>query len=152
MIEDQKVNGNGFYYVRLNINGVWRYIAVDNKLPFSDGEALGAQSFNDNESDLWAALIEKAYAKAYSGYDAFARNVPREYYLRDLTGAPVRKYLTTDNDFVSVVRNAIAAGQPVLAVPKQEILSVGLNPNNSFNVISCKSNGGLELRNSWGTL
>ena len=77
MIEDQKANANGFYYVRLNINGVWRYIAVDNKLPFAAGQALGAQSFVDNESELWAALIEKAYAKAYSGYDVFSRNVPR---------------------------------------------------------------------------
>lgn len=63
--------------MRLNINGVWRYVAVDNKLPYSNGEALGAQSFNDNESELWAALIEKAYAKVYSGYDVFSRNVSR---------------------------------------------------------------------------
>lgn len=48
LIEDQKTNLNGFYYVRLNINGIWRYIAVDNHLPFSNEEALGAQSFNDN--------------------------------------------------------------------------------------------------------
>lgn len=50
LIEDQKVNKNGFYYVRLNINGVWRYISVDDYLPYSNGEALGAQSFNDTES------------------------------------------------------------------------------------------------------
>jgi hypothetical protein len=37
LIEDQKANANGFYYVRLNINGVWRYFAVDNKLPYSNG-------------------------------------------------------------------------------------------------------------------
>lgn len=119
MIEDQKVNANGFYYVRLNINGVWRYIAVDNKLPFSGDEALGAQSFIDNESELWAALIEKAYAKAFAGYDIFARNVPRESYLRDLTGAPVRKYVPSDPEFANIIRNAISAGQPVIAVPKQ---------------------------------
>lgn len=152
LIEDQKANSNGFYYIRLNINGVWRYIAVDNKLPYSGEEALGAQSFNDNESELWAALIEKAYAKAYSGYDVFARNVPREFYLRDLTGAPVRKYLPSDPDFTTAIKNAISAGQPVLAVPKEEILSLGLNPNHSFPVINCKSNGNFELRNSWGTL
>lgn len=40
----------------------------------------------------------------------------------------------------------------MLAVPKPEIQSLGLNPNNSLTVISSKSNGGLELRNSWGTL
>lgn len=72
--------------------------------------------------------------------------------MRDLTGAPVRKYLSTDSDFANVIRNAISAGQPVLAVPKQEAISLGLNPNHSFAVINCKSNGGLELRNSWGTL
>lgn len=31
-------------------------------------------------------------------------------------------------------------------------MSLGLNPNHSFAVINCKSNGGLELRNCWGTL
>ncbi len=72
--------------------------------------------------------------------------------MRDLTGAPVRKYLSSDNDFATIIKNAISAGQPVLAVPKQDILSLGLNPNHSFAVINCKSNGGLELRNSWGTL
>jgi hypothetical protein len=40
-------------------------------------------------------LIEKAYAKAYNGYDVFKRNVSRESFLRDLTGAPVRKYLSS---------------------------------------------------------
>lgn len=131
---------------------MWRYIAVDNKLPYSNGEVLGAQSFADNETELWAALIEKAYAKAYNGYDVFRRNVPRESYLRDLTGAPVRKYLSTDSDFANVIRNAISAGQPVLAVPRSEVVSLGLNPNHSFAVINCKSNGGVELRNSWGTI
>lgn len=97
-------------------------------------------------------MIEKAYAKVYSGYEIFSRPTPRENFLRDLTGAPIRKYLTTDSQFVSAVKNAIAAGQPVLAVPKPEIQSLGLNPNNSLTVISSKSNGGLELRNSWGTL
>jgi hypothetical protein len=118
LIEDQKANSHGFYYVRLNINGVWRYVSVDNKLPYANGEALGAQSFPDHESELWPALIEKAYAKVYSGYDVFNRATPRENFLRDLTGAPVRKYLITDNDLPNVIRNALAASQPVLAVPK----------------------------------
>lgn len=63
--------------------------------------------------------------------------------MRDLTGAPVRKYLPTDAEFATVIRNAISAGQPVIAVPKQEILSLGLNPNHSYAVINCKSNGGV---------
>lgn len=78
--------------MRLNINGVWRYIVVDDNLPEMDEVAMGARSFSDSETDLWVSIIEKAYAKAYSGYNVFKRNVARENYLRDLTGAPVRSY------------------------------------------------------------
>lgn len=92
LIENQKVNENGCYYVRINVNGVWRYVAVDDSLPSLDGVALGARSYNDSEGDLWASLIEKAYAKVHNGYNVFKNTtVPREHYLRDLTGVPVRK-------------------------------------------------------------
>lgn len=42
-------------------------------MPEIDGEAVGARSFADNEVDLWASLIEKAYAKAYGAYEIFNR-------------------------------------------------------------------------------
>lgn len=81
--------------MRINVNGVWRYVAVDDSLPEKDGVALGARSYNDSESDLWVALIEKAYAKAHNGYNVFKNTtIPREHYLRDLTGVPVKKLNT----------------------------------------------------------
>jgi hypothetical protein len=64
---------------------------VDNSLPFVDGQNAGVVSY-EGDFDLQGALIEKAYAKAFGGYDVFDRPQPREYYLRDLTGAPVKKY------------------------------------------------------------
>ena len=92
MIEDQKSNSNGFYLIRLFINSVWRYIAVDSALPFIDGEHAGVVSNPDSEFELSSALIEKAYAKVFGGYDTFSRIQPRDHYLRDLTGAPVKRY------------------------------------------------------------
>jgi hypothetical protein len=57
-----------------------------------DGDNAGVLGNTDSELDLQGALIEKAYAKCFGGYDVFSRSQPREYYLRDLTGAPVKKY------------------------------------------------------------
>lgn len=77
LIENQSFNSNGFYYVRLNINGVWRYISVDHNLPELNGVPLGVRSFNDSEAELWPSIIEKAYAKAYQGYVSYNENTPR---------------------------------------------------------------------------
>lgn len=63
--------------------------------------------------------------------------------MRDLTGAPVRKFLTTDSELPNIIRKAISGGQTVVAVAKEEIQSMGLNPNYSLTVINCKNNGGL---------
>jgi hypothetical protein len=49
LIEDQKANGNGFYLIRLFINSVWRYIAVESTLPFINGENAGIVSNPDSE-------------------------------------------------------------------------------------------------------
>lgn len=50
-------------------------MAVDDSLPELDGHALGARSYNDAEADLWASLIEKAYAKVHNGYNVFKNTI-----------------------------------------------------------------------------
>lgn len=93
LIEEQTLTETGFYYVRLNINGVWRFIVVDHNIPVhKDGRIVAAHSYADEESELWPTLIEKAYTKAYGTYEQYSRVQSREAYLRDLTGAPVRLY------------------------------------------------------------
>ena len=74
------------------INSVWRYVPVDHYLPFIAGENAGTVSNADGELEIWGAMVEKAYAKAFGGYSVFERVQPRENYLRDLTGSPVKKY------------------------------------------------------------
>jgi hypothetical protein len=49
IIEDQRINTNGFYLIRLFINSVWRYIAVDSYLPFIEGTNAGVVSNPDSE-------------------------------------------------------------------------------------------------------
>ena len=71
LIEDQKANSNGFYLVRLFVNSVWRYIAVDSSLPYLDGENAGVQSYPESDFELYSALVEKAYAKVFGSYAVF---------------------------------------------------------------------------------
>ena len=126
LIENQKVNDNGCYFVRINVNGVWRYVPVDDSLPEMDGVALGARSYNDSESDLWAALIEKAYAKVHNGYNVFKNStIPREHYLRDLTGVPIKKldtYLLFNSEMIKILVTT-------LMMPLIEDAQLLLSPN-----------------------
>jgi len=41
------MNSNGFYLVRLFVNSVWRYIAVDSSLPYLGDENAGVISHPD---------------------------------------------------------------------------------------------------------
>lgn len=58
---------SGRYIVRLNVNGAFRRVVVDDRLPCSnDGSSLFLYS---QSGILWPALIEKAYVKVMGGYD-----------------------------------------------------------------------------------
>lgn len=52
---------------------MWRYVTVDNALPFINNDNAGVLSNTDSEFELSSALIEKAYAKSFGGYDVFSR-------------------------------------------------------------------------------
>ena len=105
IIEDQKVSQDGFYMVRVNIGGVWRYIFVDDYIPMQGPEPAGACSYPDQEIDAWVALTEKAYAKAYnSNYGIFEQVISHEHYLRDLTGAPIQTFQPNDPDVSLAIR------------------------------------------------
>jgi hypothetical protein len=47
LIEDQRVNKDGYYYVRLCVDGVWRYVLVDDWLPFREKQAMHAGPSQD---------------------------------------------------------------------------------------------------------
>lgn len=48
--------------IRLFVNGVWRKVIIDDKLPASKSGQLLC-SFSNDRSELWVSLIEKAYLK-----------------------------------------------------------------------------------------
>ncbi|KAF3004993.1 cysteine protease [Curvularia kusanoi] len=60
---------NGKYIVRLNFNGCWRKVVIDDRLPVSSTHRLLHVTDRRNPALLWPALLEKAYLKVRGGYD-----------------------------------------------------------------------------------
>ena len=67
------------------------------------------------------SLIEKAYAKAYNGYDVFEKNCKPEYYLRDLTGSRIAKYSLNDSTLLDNLQFSLDNNWTVVAVPNSRI-------------------------------
>jgi hypothetical protein len=63
------ISKNGKYLVRLNFNGEWRRVVIDDRLPVSQTPRLLHVLDRSNPALLWPALLEKAYLKVRGGYD-----------------------------------------------------------------------------------
>ena len=84
----------GSYCVRMCVMGEWREIIVDDLFPcnkLTRKPVFTTSSFKE----LWALILEKAWAKHYGSYDVIEAGLAREC-LHDLTCAPTTFYLTDD--------------------------------------------------------
>lgn len=80
---------HGRYCVRFFKEERWSIVAIDDYLPCDPlGRPLFARSIDPNE--IWAMLIEKAYAKLHECYENLVDGTV-QYALRDLTGGTVEK-------------------------------------------------------------
>jgi calpain-7 len=63
-----KMSSTGKYVVRLNFNGCYRKVVIDDRLPVSKTSRILHVVDRANPSLLWPALMEKAYMKVRGGY------------------------------------------------------------------------------------
>lgn len=68
-VEAPMISENGKYVFRLNFNGCWRKVVIDDRLPVSKTSRMLHVLDRQNPSLLWPALLEKAYLKVRGGYD-----------------------------------------------------------------------------------
>ena len=102
IVGNNEKNDFGLFSVWLNINGLWDEYVIDDYIPVEidhenldeNGEPKFSPVFSKfgkfGEEALWVILIEKAYAKAFGGYQRIDLGDPT-CALRDLTGAPVTR-------------------------------------------------------------
>ena len=100
----------GCYAIRLFLDGEWKTLLIDDRLPVSksprrtdlafDSKLAFARSGDGASQNLWASLLEKAYAKAHGSYKAISGGHIAEALL-DLTGCPTVTIAFDARDFDS---------------------------------------------------
>ena len=90
------VSANGKYVVKLNFNGCYRKVVIDDRLPASKTSRVIHVVDRRNPGLLWPALIEKAYLKIRGGYDFPGSNSGTDLWI--LTGwIPEQVFLQSDD-------------------------------------------------------
>lgn len=81
IFEDQTFNEIGIYLVRICVEGIWRYVIVDDYIPIQEQNKMYYPLFlsvepncenskGQNIIEIWPFLVQKAYAKVYSTYES----------------------------------------------------------------------------------
>lgn len=114
LLPHRELNDKGCYQVNLCLDGKWTPIILDSHLPVVFGGRIvdplrgGTASSTDSSStvhpafcavpngQLWAALIEKAYAKAHGSYEQLSGGFIQEGF-QDMTGAPTETLIFDGN-------------------------------------------------------
>ena len=113
---------DGKYTVRLNRQGMWHDVTVDDYVPcYNNGGPIF--SHGDDES-LWLLILEKAFAKTYGGYKLLEGGSPTEA-LRDLLGSPISVF-TLSNAQVRAMAVSGALWKLLTNFHKQESLLVAV--------------------------
>lgn len=152
----REVTSTGVYCVALCINGLWEEIILDDYIPCKPGGNGHQIAFNHtSNNELWAILLEKAWAKVHGGYMNIDGGLIREA-LRDLTGAPCKSYFSRldspdvhwkrilegeDNEWIMCAGSGDLAGTGNDARDKR----TGLSGNHAYSLLAA-----YELENQGG--
>ncbi len=162
-----KDNGDGTYDVRLYVKEhffSWKYtptvITVNDSFPESSAASLVYADYDDCK-EIWAKLLEKAFAKYSGGYKDIAGGNPGEA-MTMLTGNESKTIQIkdkSDTELMDAIENALTNKIPVTTsskktdTAKQELKaqSAGVYGSHAYVIQSInKSSKTLSLYNPWG--
>ncbi|KAJ3220166.1 Calpain-type cysteine protease dek1 [Dinochytrium kinnereticum] len=142
---------NSFYIVRLFIDGEWKLIRIDNyfamhpkgfkRKRLSQTDSTESLAFcKSNRKQLWAPIIEKAYAKMHGSYRAISGGQIYEG-LFDLTGFPTEAIV-----FGGLHFNSEMTWGRLLSFFHHKFLMGAVCPMSGDGLIGCHAYSILEVR------
>lgn len=150
-------NEKRVYSVALNVCGVWERVDLDDFIPTSNRRIVFCHSAS---AELWAILLEKAYAKVNGGYWNIGTGGFAEEALKDLTGAP------TEYDLFDEDTDEKEVWEKIQYCDKESYIMVcgsrgsderrtefGIIQGHAYTIINAHLIRGekvLEMRNPWG--
>ena len=158
--EEPVISENGKYLVRLNFNGCYRSVVIDDRLPTSKTHRILHVIDRNNPSLLWPALLEKAYLKARGGYDFPGSNpgtdlwvllgwIPDQVFLQD-------EETDVDSLWRSIIQNfrrgdlLVTAGTG--AMSRRTERGLGLASKHAYALVDLREDGrqrSILLKNPW---
>lgn len=161
LADNIRENANGTLTVTLYRDGRAFPVTVTRDLPglaAGDGDGGGARPARTGmaaydatgQPELWAAVYEKAYARAHGGYDSINGGDPGVA-TSDLTGRPHRT-LRPSAVTVQALATSLAAGEVVIVSTGDDAPRVesGLVSRHAYTVLAVDVAGGrVRLRNPW---
>jgi calpain-7 len=155
------VSANGKYVFRMQFNGCFRQVIIDDRLPASSSRSRTLFVVDRRNNRLiWPALMEKAYLKVRGGYDFPGSNSGTDLYV--LTGwIPEQRFLHHEefdiNQTWSTMKRAYEKGNVVAtlgtpALSAEEETALGLVSEHDYAVMDLKEVSGdrlLLVKNPW---
>ncbi|KAI7831896.1 hypothetical protein BX661DRAFT_141777, partial [Kickxella alabastrina] len=155
------VSGSGKYLVKLFVNGLWRRVVIDDRLPAGAGGRLLCTY--STRGDIGPSLLEKAFLKVMGGYDFPGSNSSTDLHV--LTGWVPEHVFVHDAGFdagATWARLADGArhGTVLATIATGEIGAtaagaLGLVPAHAYAVLDVREVCGerlLKLKNPWSAL
>ena len=148
-------NGDRTYSVRFfDAKGKAQTVRVDGDLPQQGGLIYGRSR---DAKELWAPLMEKAWAVYRGGYEAIGQGGRSEEALAALTGKPSQSYNSLSykvDDLYKLLDDSLKQGKAVVAGTSGLVTSKsGLEKRHAYAVLGVEESGGakfVKVRNPYG--